>query len=289
MKTKINSDGITCVDMGTGKNLFSFGPSPANPLTITTSSNTIPGQQIRAQIKPSKILEPTIKPIDFNHWDYLKIPKDAIVNIDREISPYELCRSEITFVGEPIFEKENKKENKNKNKKEKEKKKIMELLELYERFQTENIEKSFDKQMEKLLEKDELVQATKEYNQRLNLLEDEEKIHRYTLDIERVLTISTQNEMNKITEKIKEAKNKLTDKCRIIKAHLELADTFEEKQEILKSYNVIDENGKLNILSQEEENVEEIHKKIADEINTKVEALDLPEEKVRKEKKSWKK
>lgn len=257
METKINSDGITCIDMGTGKNLFSFGPSQ----TISQS-----------------ILD------NLEKWDYIKIPKDTIVNIDREMSPYELCRNEVTFVREPIFEKENKKENK--NKKEKEKKKIMELLELYERFQTENIEKSFDKQMEELLEKDELVQAAKEYNQRLNLLEDNVRREHLKLDIERVLTTETQNEVNKIRKTIKEATYKLKDKCNIIKAHLELADTFEEKQAILKSYNVIDENGKLNILSQEEENVEEIHKKIADEINEK---LEIPEEKTRKEKKSWKK
>lgn len=233
IKSIVNSEGLTCVDIGTGKNLFSFGPSPICPLSIDT------------QIQDIKT---TLKYEDLNN----------------------------------CFKKEN-------NKKEKEKKKIMELLELYERFQTENIEKSFDKQMEEILEKDELVQAAKEYNQRLNLLEDNIRKLHFELDIERVLTTETQNEVNKIRKTIKEATYKLKDKCNIIKAHLELADTFEEKQEILKSYNVIDENGKLNILSQEEENVEEIHKKIADEINTKVEALDLPEEKVRKEKKSWKK
>ena len=261
IKSIVNPEGLTCVDIGTGKNLFSFGPSPSCPLSINT------------QIQD---LETTIKPIDFNHWDYLKIPKDAIVNIDREISSYKLPRSEVTFVGEPIFEKENKKENKNKNKKEKEKKKIMELLELYERFQTENIEKSFDKQMEEILEKDELVQAAKEYNQRLNLLEDNiSKLH-FELDIERVLTTETQNEVNKIRKTIKEATYKLKDKCNIIKAHLELADTFEEKQEILKSYNVIDENGRLNVLDNNcEKEVTEIHKKIADKINKK---LEIPEE-----------
>lgn len=259
METKINSDGITCIDIGTGKNLFSFGPS-----------------------------SPIIK--DFEEWDYIKIPKNQLRSISiKDTSPYSLTESELTIIGAPIYEKEKTKNKENKNKKEKEKKKIMELLELYEKFQTENIEKSFDKQMDEILEKDELVQAAKEYNQRLNLLEDNVRKLHFELDIERVLTTETQNEVNKIRKTIKEATYKLKDKCNIIKAHLELADTFEEKQAILKSYNVIDENGKLNILSQEEENVEEIHKKMADEINTKVEALDLPEEKVRKEKKSWKK
>ena len=222
IKTIVSSEGLTYVDIGTGKNLFSFGPSPTCSLSIDTQI-----QDIKTNLKYE----------DLNN----------------------------------CFKKEN-------NKKEKEKKKIMELLELYEDYQIRIIENEFDKETDELLEKDELVKAAKEYNQRLNLLEDEEKIHRYTLDIERVLTISTQNEMNKIIAKIKKAKNKLTDKCRIIRAHLELADTFEEKQAILKNYNVIDENGRLNVL---DNNCEK-------EV-TEVEALDLSEEKVRKEKKSWKK
>ena len=224
IKSIVNPEGLTCVDIGTGKNLFSFGPSPSCSLSIDT------------QIQD---LETTVKYEELNN----------------------------------AFKKQN-----NKNKKEKEKKKIMELLELYERFQTENIEKSFDKQMDEILEKDELVQAAKEYNQRLNLLEDNVRKLHFELDIERVLTTETQNEVNKIRKTIKEATYKLKDKCNIIKAHLELADTFEEKQAILKSYNVIDENGRLNVL---DNNCEK-------EI-TEVEALDLSEEKVRKEKKSWKK
>lgn len=253
IKTIVSSEGLTYVDMGTGKNLFSFGPSPI------------------------------IK--DFEEWDYIKIPKNQFRSISiKDTSPYSLTESELTIIGTPIYEKEkteNKENKENKNKKEKEKKKIMELLELYERFQTENIEKSFDKQMDEILEKDELVQAAKEYNQRLNLLEDNVRREHLKLDIERVLTTETQNEVNKIRNTIKVATYKLKDKCNIIKAHLELADTFEEKQEILKSYNVIDKNGKLNVL---DNNCEE-----KDEINIKVEALDLPEEKVRKEKKLWKK
>ena len=253
-ETKVDKIGLTCCDNNTNKKISNITLNPANPQLIYEG-------------------------LISKEFDYIKIPTKNCIDFETSCeNPYALPKNNLSFVGNPIFEKEYKKENKE-NKKEKEKKKIMELLELYEKFQTENIEKSFDKQIDEILEKDELVQAAKEYNQRLNLLEDNVRKERLKLDIERVLTVETQNEVNIIKNTIREATYKLKDKCNIIKAHLELADTFEEKQAILKSYNVIDENDKLNILSQEEEN-------IADEINEKLEIL---EEKTRKDKKVWKK
>lgn len=251
---KVDKIGLTCCDNNTNKKISNITLNPTNPQFIYEG-------------------------LISKEFDYIKIPTKNCIDFETSYeNPYALPKNNLSFVGNPIFEKENKKENK----KEKEKNKIMELLDLYEKFQIENIKKSFDKQIEQLLEKDPLVLAAKKYNEEIKLLvDDEEQQQINLLDIERMLTQGTKNERNNILKQIKEATYKLKDKCAIIKAHLELADTFEEKQEILKSYNVIDKNGKLNVL---DNNCEE-----KDEINIKVEALDLPEEKVRKEKKSWKK
>lgn len=223
---KVDKIGLTCCDTNTNKKISNITLNPTNPQFI---------------------YEGLIN----KEFDYIKIPTKNCIDFETSCeNPYALPKNNLSFVGNPIFEKENKKENK----KEKEKNKIMDLLKLYEEYQMQIIEKKYDKQIDELLEIDPLVLAANEYNEKIKLLIDNEEIQmNYLLDVERVITKENANERNKIIRLIKEEKRKITEKIEIVRAHLELAETFLEKQQILKTYNIIDENGKLIVDNIEEE------------------------------------
>lgn len=222
---KVDKIGLTCCNTNTNKKISNITLNPTNPQFIYEG-------------------------LISKEFDYIKIPTKNCIDFETSCeNPYALPKNNLSFVGNPIFEKENKE-----NKKEKEKNKIMDLLKLYEEYQIQIIEKKYDKQIDELLEIDPLVLAANEYNEKIKLLIDNEEIQmNYLLDVERVITKENANERNKIIRLIKEEKRKITEKIEIVRAHLELAETFLEKQQILKTYNIIDENGKLIVDNIEEE------------------------------------
>ncbi len=179
-------------------------------------------------------------------FKFLQIPRENIISLQSCCGYKENFENTIVFIGEPIFiKKEFEKENKNKNKKEN---KNMELLEIYERNKCTDIEEKYSKMIEKLLEDDPLVKAAKEYNEQLNLWEDDEdKRMEYYLDFERILTLTNRNEKKKLLAEMYDEKRKVGEMCDIVKSQLELADTFDQKQQILKSYKILKEDGTLNL------------------------------------------
>lgn len=179
------------------------------------------------------------------NFDFLQIPKENIVSISQgcKYGEYgEYSPSALVFRGTPIFIKnEIKKENKKESKR-------MKLLEIYERNKSINIEEKYSKRVEKLLEDDPLVKAAKEYNEQLNLWEDDEdKRMEYSLDFERILTMPNRNIKKKLLAEMNNEQRKVREMCYIVKSQLELADTFDQKQQILKSYKILDEDGTLNL------------------------------------------
>ena len=128
-----------------------------------------------------------------------------------------------------------------------------ELLNLYKKNKANEITKKYDIIADKLLKDDSIVKAAKEYNEKIrtNLL-DKEQAEALVIDIERVTESRTKELLKENNIRMGEEMLELENFIDMVNAHLDMTDTFEQKQEILRAYGIIDENG---ILKKQEKNI----------------------------------
>lgn len=226
--------------------------------------------------------------IDGRKWgeyDYIKIPTSQCIDCMQYNTQTTLPKTELTFIGEPIFEKEMEKTSSvsissngisiggivkdNKlfddflvypdgvdkgininclipNKEMIGGKNMNELLNLYKKNKANKIVKEYDKKADEILGRDEIVKVAKEYNTKIEMLiSDKSKTEHLKIDIERAKTslteISLKENYNEMNKKILELDNFID----TVNAHLDMTDTFEQKQQILKSYGIINDAGTL--------------------------------------------
>lgn len=198
-----------------------------------------------------------------DNYDYIKLPKKQIISMEVEPYSYDSIPTyTITFKGAPIMSSNIKNtttmivDDINKNKMEG-KTKTMELLRLYKENEIAKIDKKYDEEMDELLAIDKFVIKAKEYNKFIE--ENTNKIYE-RIDEEKVLEETTIKERDTIIDKMKSEKRKLNNLIDMLECHLELAQTFEEKQNLLKLYGIVNEEGKLKTFIDDEEeiNYEEI-------------------------------
>lgn len=120
--------------------------------------------------------------------------------------------------------------------------KNMKLLDIYFERKREALAKEFETKKRKLFNSDPLVKA-------LNKLQQETKIGKQErFQIPYVLNTE---EIDKKFDKLDKERNFKSDKLNTLKdeieAQLEVCETYEQKQAILKAYKVIDESGKLTV------------------------------------------
>ena len=143
------------------------------------------------------------------------------------------------------------------------------LLEIYKIKRIEEIDDKYSELRKGILQHDPLVQAAEEYNKKLEEnLEDKTLVEEYKLNPERRVTTASKNILNDIEYKHEKEWEQIDDLLKTIQAHLDMADTFEQKQQILINYGIINSNGRLNINKEEVKEeikcaVEEQPKKVA--------------------------
>lgn len=208
-------------------------------------------------------------------FDYIKIPKNRLLSADTCIDTYTNrgARTTLEICGKPIFCNENedkKNEDKKENKKRKENNKTMRLLEIYKNKQEEEIKLRYKKQEEDILEKDELVAIAEEYNAKLKfLIADEEKIEKISLIKDRVITEYSKKAIKLLAEQKNKELEGLYQFIDIIEAQLEIAETYEQKQEILRTYKILNDDNSFSKLNNKNKDEEEIIQKI-EEVERKV-------------------
>lgn len=201
-------------------------------------------------------------------FDYIKIPRECILEMSTQINPYEEMRTSIELNGRPILC--NKNEDKKENKKRKENNKTMRLLEIYKNKQEEEIKLRYKKQEEDILEKDELVAIAEEYNAKLKfLIADEEMIEKMSLIKNRIITDYSRKAIKLLVEQKNKELDKLYQLIDIIEAQLEIAETYEQKQEILRIYKILNDDNSFSKLNNKNKDEEEIIQKI-EEVERKV-------------------
>ena len=147
------------------------------------------------------------------------------------------------------------------------------LIDIYEKKQLENLEIKEKEEIKKFLENDKvakeyekIIQKTKDLIQKLfmsQFSEEEKELKLKGVQLENNKTLVVYDELyievhnayiecesikiREIEEKYKRLMNELREKMKFIRAHLGIAKTKEEVEDILFKYNVIDDEGKIVI------------------------------------------
>lgn len=118
--------------------------------------------------------------------------------------------------------------------------KTMELLNIYETRKRNQIMEERDKEIDSL-GKDE---AYKKIKKVIDEIEKEEIVEIGFSKYDIHYTNKIENKVNEITENYKKLLHKLAETIKEIKAQLELAETYEQKLDVLMNYDIIDKKTK---------------------------------------------
>ena len=122
----------------------------------------------------------------------------------------------------------------------------MKILEIYKERRTGKINKKYDDMIEAVKQSDPRYKVWKECVDKLSELYEEDKI----LTTEHFAPINLSNEVLKKIKTIHNTRceefSDLSDKVNEVQAQLSMCETYEQKQDILRTYKIIKENGKVN-------------------------------------------
>lgn len=183
----------------------------------------------------------------FTDYDYIKIPTKNCLSFEREADSINtLIKTELTFVGEPIFE------NKIEEKEKKGKNDMEEILKIYEKNQKEKIQKEANEKIKKILKESKLGKIAdklqKEAEKELEkIFENYKKSEKKYINIEVDFCYNDEIVLKKeeIYRNTDEKEFQLKNKIEEVKALLNIAETYEQKMEILHTYDIIDDNWKI--------------------------------------------
>lgn len=128
----------------------------------------------------------------------------------------------------------------------KEEKNYMEILNFYMRNITEKIHCETAKKIDELIEKDIIQQIIQDAENQINVILDNDEEHAFSFGKKYLLTEKTDYEIKNIRFEEKEKLRAIEYKIEEVKAQLEIAETYETKIEILKRYDILTEDGKIN-------------------------------------------
>ena len=121
-----------------------------------------------------------------------------------------------------------------------------EILEIYEEKQLRKINKKYDDLEQSIKKTDERYKVWLECTTKLNKLYKEDKIVSFAHpNIE--LSEDTKKKLREMVyDKREEELRKFYSKKAEVNAQLSMCETYDQKQEILRRYNIINKNGKVN-------------------------------------------
>ncbi len=124
----------------------------------------------------------------------------------------------------------------------------MEILDIYRNRKLEKISSDHIKKQEEIRKKDIFAKLASEYNSQVKALFKNEFNEEYTLgDISpKVESFETKEKLEKAYIEFITEKEKLEETIQEVKAQLEIAENYETKIKILKNYNILNKEGKIN-------------------------------------------
>ncbi len=128
----------------------------------------------------------------------------------------------------------------------KEEKNCMEILNFYMRNITEKIHCETAKKIDELIEKDIIQQIIQDAENQINVILDNNEEDAFSFGQKHLLTEKTKYEIKNIRFEGREKLRAIEYKIEEVKAQLEIAETYETKIEILKRYDILTEDGKIN-------------------------------------------
>ena len=128
----------------------------------------------------------------------------------------------------------------------KKEKNCMKILEFYMRNITEKIHCETAKKIDELIEKDIIQQIIQDAENQINVILDNDEKHAFSFEQKDLLTKKTEYEIINIRFEGKEKIHAIEYKIEEVKAQLEIAETYETKIEILKKYDILTQDGKIN-------------------------------------------
>ena len=185
--------------------------------------------------------------INYSDYDYIKIPiKNCISHETNERCGRSFVENTISFIGDPIFEKEIKNNN------QKGKDNMEEILKIYEKNQKDKLEKEGCEKIDKILKESKLGKIAKKLQKEADkelevIFEDYKKNGKKYINIEVDFCHDEEILLKKeeIYRNIDEKETNLRNKIEEVKAILNITETYKQKMEILFSYEIIDKNGKI--------------------------------------------
>lgn len=129
--------------------------------------------------------------------------------------------------------------------------KIDNILERYKKYQIDFINADTETNIALIRENSEIGKLVKkikkQFAKEIEKLYPEEKNKENLIDIKYVDTEDLRKEIDEETENYNTRIEALNSDLADAKALIEIAETFEQKMEILKNYNIIDKEGRINI------------------------------------------
>ena len=221
------------------KNIFDYIKIPRDKIInfeINQSYDSVPTMSIEAVYEPSILVKAKSNNIEIS-CSGIKLTSSVVDNIN----------SNTITVSERIDKLDKKmKEWKGDNMG-----KIDNILERYKKYQIEKIDMEKDNDIEFVRKTSQIGQLAeklqKQAEKELKKLYPDRKNAQKLIAIFFENTDETQEAIEKIIEDRNNQIGNLERKLDDIKALIAIAETFEQKMEILKNYNIIDEEGKINI------------------------------------------
>lgn len=124
----------------------------------------------------------------------------------------------------------------------------MKILELYKERKEEAILEDYEKKEEAILAEDEMQKIINEMTNQVNaLLESENRTDFFYVESEGFTLTETNEKLDKLNEEKEDEILQLNKTIEEIEALFELTEDYEERMKILKKYDIINKDGKLNI------------------------------------------
>ena len=156
---------------------------------------------------------------------------------------YDLCTQHSCFIWNNSDIEENAENNEEENNMKNN------ILDLWKTQEIQKIKSQFDKQKKTIMEKDELYKITAEYiDKAKQIIEDEDfnyDLRHMTECIESHLDRDVQKEIEILNDKFSSMTKDVNKLVEEVKAQLEMAETYDQKINILKAYDILDSNGKI--------------------------------------------
>ena len=123
----------------------------------------------------------------------------------------------------------------------------MNILEIYKERKIKTLEKELSEAKKAVIEEDEIQKIIIEMTNQVNtILENEDSNTRYESH-PNLYTLKTETKLDELNDKYHEQIEELRSTLEEIRALFELTDDYNERIKILKRYDIINKNGKLNI------------------------------------------